>query len=342
MPDITIEAAIIIALFMESVFYGLYLVTFGICMRVLLFKKSATARRPTLIAVALLLFIIATMNIAFSLRHVLDAFVWYKGPGGAEAQLYDISNPVNAMKTVDYVIQTIVGDGMLLYRCFVVYGRDWRIIAFPILIWITSIVLGIITCQITFSLNEDALLNAKRLVPFVTAALSTTMALNIIATSLILLRLWTIQRRTPDSLLSLYGHRKRGSFLGRVILIIIESASMYTFAVLIFFVVYTCTNNAEYAVADCIVQIIGIAFNFIIVRTSQGWTVEPTITVPLTSQITIGSVFPLSQSRVAAAEAFHARTAKHDGSHGYQDSFTIPGDVEQGQDLSPTSGDKNT
>ena len=51
---------------------------------------------------------------AFGLRHNLDAFVFYAGPGGPTAELSDISYWVNVMKAVDYVAQTAIGDAILV------------------------------------------------------------------------------------------------------------------------------------------------------------------------------------------------------------------------------------
>ena len=51
---------------------------------------------------------------AFGLRHNLDAFVFYTGPGGATAEFGDISYWVNVMKSADYVAQTAIGDAILV------------------------------------------------------------------------------------------------------------------------------------------------------------------------------------------------------------------------------------
>lgn len=40
--------------------------------------------------------------------------MYFRGPGGPTAELGDISNWVNLMKTVDYVAQTAVGDAILV------------------------------------------------------------------------------------------------------------------------------------------------------------------------------------------------------------------------------------
>ena len=45
---------------------------------------------------------------------MLDAFVFYKGPGGPIEELGNTSYWVNVMKTVDYVAETAVGDAILV------------------------------------------------------------------------------------------------------------------------------------------------------------------------------------------------------------------------------------
>ena len=89
--------------------------SFGMCMHTMLVKaRHRQGKRNSFLIVALLLFVFATLDVAFLLRHVLDAFIWYQGPGGAIGEFSDISYWVNAMKTVNYVAQTSIADGMLV------------------------------------------------------------------------------------------------------------------------------------------------------------------------------------------------------------------------------------
>jgi hypothetical protein len=53
-------------------------------------------------------------NESLQLRHMLDAFIYYKGPGGAEEQLNITAYWGNQAKTGIYVIQTLLGDGVLV------------------------------------------------------------------------------------------------------------------------------------------------------------------------------------------------------------------------------------
>lgn len=96
-----VAEAQIVALFMEAVAYGVYLVTAGLCARALLGghrRQRGARRRWPLAAVAGAMALFATLDVAFGLRHNLDAFVFYSGPGGADAEFEDISYWVNVMK----------------------------------------------------------------------------------------------------------------------------------------------------------------------------------------------------------------------------------------------------
>ena len=95
-----VDEAQIVALFMEAVAYGVYLVTLGLCVRALFWGRAGRKERINwpLVVVAALMAVFATLDVAFGLRHNLDAFIFYKGPGGADAEFEDISYWVNVMK----------------------------------------------------------------------------------------------------------------------------------------------------------------------------------------------------------------------------------------------------
>jgi hypothetical protein len=100
-----IDEAQIVALFMEAVTYGIYLVTLGLCIRALFWGSTGRKDRYNwpLIIVAGLMCVFATFDVAFGLRHNLDAFIFYKGSGGPDAEFEDISYWVNVMKVSGYI-----------------------------------------------------------------------------------------------------------------------------------------------------------------------------------------------------------------------------------------------
>ena len=94
MSDFTIDKAQLLALLLSSVFYGIFLVSFFMCMRVLLwdrgFKPKSTIRWP-MVCVAVVLATIGTINLGYTFNLNFRAFILYDGPGGPIAVFNDIS-----------------------------------------------------------------------------------------------------------------------------------------------------------------------------------------------------------------------------------------------------------
>ncbi|TBU28426.1 hypothetical protein BD309DRAFT_1061493 [Dichomitus squalens] len=209
-------------------------------------SRTRYSQRIGYFVVVLLLFVFATLDVALLLRHVLDAFIWYHGPGGAIGEFSDISYWVNAMKTVNSVAQTGIADGMLIYRCYIVFDRSWALAVTLCVVWVAGLTLGAIACYIEFTLRSSTFLGAKQLEPFLISGLSSTLGLNIIATLMIAYKIGSIERQSRV----IFG--SSGSGLRRAMRIIIESGLMYSIAIIISFAVYATSSNAEYAVSDCV------------------------------------------------------------------------------------------
>jgi len=111
-----LNTAQIVALFVESVFYGMFLITFFHCLRVLLWEdghiKSWRRLHWKMVIASLLMFSFASLDVAFGLRHNIEAFIYFQG--GAIEDFEKLSYWVNVMKMVDYVGQTFVGDAILV------------------------------------------------------------------------------------------------------------------------------------------------------------------------------------------------------------------------------------
>ncbi|PSR70618.1 hypothetical protein PHLCEN_2v13506 [Hermanssonia centrifuga] len=78
--------------------------------------------------------------------------------------------------------------------------------------------------------------------------------------------------------------------------IILDSGLIYTLSVIIFFATSVAGSNAEYAVSDVIVQLIGITFNLIIVQVNTGDILSPGMAYPLTVIPPDGGETPLRKA----------------------------------------------
>ncbi|KAF9061677.1 hypothetical protein BDP27DRAFT_1234871 [Rhodocollybia butyracea] len=271
-----VTAAQLVAQFLECITYGIYLVTLAQCLYALLFERSHEFRLKkkinwTMLVVTLLLCVFATIDVAIGLRHNLVAFVYFQGPGGPIAVFSDISNWINIMKTVDYVAQTFIGDGMLIYRCYIVYGRNWKVIVLSVLLWLGGAVCGALVADTYATLKSAALIDTSQAVPFVDSMVALSLTTNVITTGLIVWKIWSVDKESA----SLFsgngtGAKSRPSKLHRAMRIIIDSALLYTVTTIIFVITYAVGSNANYGTSDMVVQTIGISFNLIIVRVEAG------------------------------------------------------------------------
>lgn len=65
-----------------------------------------------------------------------DGLVKYRDtfPGGPVAFFADVSQETFVVKCAIYVLQTLLGDGVMIYRCYVVW-KSVRIIILPCVMW---------------------------------------------------------------------------------------------------------------------------------------------------------------------------------------------------------------
>ncbi|KAJ7871694.1 hypothetical protein B0H14DRAFT_2723567 [Mycena olivaceomarginata] len=120
--SLSLSEAQLLGNWFETLTYGMYFVTCGLCARKLLcIGPGDRCRRPSeirwfILSVGITLFVVATFDVVIGLLHNLQAFAFYTGGGGAAKELSDISGWINVARTIAQVIQMILGDFVLIYR----------------------------------------------------------------------------------------------------------------------------------------------------------------------------------------------------------------------------------
>ncbi|KAH9948559.1 hypothetical protein B0H21DRAFT_707667 [Amylocystis lapponica] len=275
---------------MQSVVYGIHVVTFMTCV-LMLYRRTSTcmSRRHNwfMLWITVTLFVIGTLDVAFDLYHNLVAFVFYKGPGGAEQDFTHISNWANVTRievsdnfqTVWLALEVCVSDAVLIYRCWITYSRRWSVIALSMLLWLAVVAAAVMVVYYMITAQEHMGLTTMLAVPklqqWVTVFGALTITLNVCTTSLIVYRMWMVNRRMVLLLGKNNADGGRTS-LSHVIRIIIESALLYTASCIATFVADLVGSTAIYSVAGVMVELAGISFNLIVIRVVQGTSIEHT------------------------------------------------------------------
>jgi len=197
--DIPLERSLYIGNFFRGILLGVEIFTFFTAVYTISHRPSHYRKRQRFyIIYGGILLALVTIQVASN--GLWGQFMWIdhrNHPGGPLG--FYVSSQV-AWYVITGVVSTamanIVGDGLLVYRCFIIWDSRWRIIALPALIYLASIVLAIITVV------EAALPGAVQLAgkPALLAMpwFSMSVGLNVIVTTMICVRILRIRALVRD------------------------------------------------------------------------------------------------------------------------------------------------
>ncbi|KAJ8474367.1 hypothetical protein ONZ45_g15972 [Pleurotus djamor] len=290
MATFEIDESQLVGLFVEAVLFGFVVVTFPPCIRALLWsngtRKSSSSIQWPMLLIAIVLAAFATLDMSLTLLHNIKAFILYKGAGGAIEEFTNISDWINIMGTVDVVFPIIIGDGVLIYRCWIVYGKNNRVVIIPLLLLLGSFITAIWTIVLEVALQARATLQFIKLKPIIMTSTLTTLIQNVLTTALIIWRIWRVDRETARYISTMRatgslaqqssGQPRPSTRLQQVIRIVIESGLILTITAIVSTAVYVTNSNSFVIVGNAQVQVIPIAFNLIIIRAKNQTAAEYT------------------------------------------------------------------
>ncbi|KIK54235.1 hypothetical protein GYMLUDRAFT_249693 [Collybiopsis luxurians FD-317 M1] len=212
------------------------------------------------------MFLLATIHVGVDLRRVLDAFLH---TNNAIAYLSEVNTAAYSVKSLAYCIQTLLGDGFVLYRLYLVWNGDKRVVLPLLVCFVASFGVGIGTLQAFARASPEAPVFITELQQWVVSFFSLTLATNFLCTSLIAARIWWTHRRMTGTDMAVFG---RSTMPAAVV--IIESGAIYSACLIILLSLYLSGSFAQYIALDAVIQVIGIVFSLIIVRVGLGLSSE--------------------------------------------------------------------
>ncbi|KAJ7693394.1 hypothetical protein B0H17DRAFT_933106, partial [Mycena rosella] len=246
---------------------GVFLVLFGAALWIILRTKTKKLKNPALLITVISIWLLSTMHLVLDILRETQAFVELKD-GSAQAYYSNLSNPLQPAKTAVYVTLTLIGDSFVIFRCFIVWGRKWYITFAPILLLVGTAVGGYGATAAFSQTPPGAQVFLPNLAPWITCFLSLTFSTNVLCTSLLAYRILRIQQRVRGI--------SQSQWATDLVVIIVESAALYSFSVLSLLIAYVMSSNAQYTVLD-FVNFQGIAFTAIILRVSLGLSSHETV-----------------------------------------------------------------
>ncbi|KAL0568328.1 hypothetical protein V5O48_013662 [Marasmius crinis-equi] len=282
-------ASKLVSIFIQTLLYGAYVAAFTLTYWVLVSRRASGQKvNYTMLGISITMFVLATMvcprnnyhrsmalfdhdlsqstfqHIGVNFTRVFVAFTKYSDrPGGPAAFFDELSEFTQVFGSAIYVAQTLVGDGVVLFRCYLVWGRKWHIIAFPAMLLLGSTAAGIGILYTFARVTPQAQIFAIQLQSWIVSFFSLTLATNLICTTMVASRIWYINRAT-------WKLTERS--LNPVVMLVIESGAIYSATLITLLILYKAQSWFQYVLLDAISPIVGLVFSMIIVRIGLGIT----------------------------------------------------------------------
>ncbi|KAI5116459.1 hypothetical protein M0805_005872 [Coniferiporia weirii] len=251
----------LLMLVIEGALLGLFTTLFVTTMHILISRKGKS-QRPNIpiIAISIAMYVIAFVHMCLNTRRSYLAFIERRD--GTPADFLALSTDgFYLSKEGLYVAQTTIGDGFLVYRLFIVWGRDKRFLLPAGICLLGNIATGVAALVNAGRVSGTTPIFATEIKHWIVSFFVLTLFTNFSCTALIAFKVWWAERQ-------LAGFAHFSSNFKPVMIIVIESGAVYSAALFALLGTYLSGTWGYYFVLDSMPQIIGIVFSLIIVRMS--------------------------------------------------------------------------
>lgn len=292
-----------IAVWTETALWGVFFVLYLVCVNVLVRRRGEECIQWIPLSTASILFTLSTVHISLQLRKLYEGMVQHAHrPGGPDGYFLDLNRWLNIASDGVYASMILVGDSVVIHRCFLIWGRRAKVIVLPVLLLLGTAVTGYISVWQFTKLPPHRTAFDPSIARLAQATFLLSLATNLVTTSLIAYRIISTARRVPPCI-------DVRPYLGGLA-VIVESAAIYTCALLTFLVVYLSRSNAQYIIFCALCPIIGIVPTLIIVRVGLGLTRTSQIDIdgPPDSSLSLPSPtyhLPYSSSESPISPTYH-------------------------------------
>ncbi|KAG0695029.1 hypothetical protein DFH29DRAFT_859067 [Suillus ampliporus] len=258
---IPLDTSAVVSTVLEGILYGFSVLMFMGTIWALTYKRRIKDVNYTNAVVAVLLLILSTAHMVVDIIRIEEGLVTYRDtfPGGPPAFFADVAQNTFVNKNLIYTLQTMLGDGIVIYRCYVVWQSIW-VIVIPSVLWFGSTVSGFFAVRsVSQATTEAGNIFAKATGEWITTFYALTLATNLSASVFLAYRIWMVER-------SVSAIRATKSSMMPILRVLVDAAVLYSVALFSALVCFVEWNDGQYIVLDMIMPIISITFYMVIIR----------------------------------------------------------------------------
>ncbi|KAF9527335.1 hypothetical protein CPB83DRAFT_768600 [Crepidotus variabilis] len=254
MPDaLSVSLTQLTGMFVQAIFFGVLMVTFGFCLNSLFTYRGRMKRSREvnwlMVSFTTLSFVLAVFDLCLAFYLNLEVFVFLQGKVDPAKAFSSTSSWISITKSALIHIQVLLGDSMLIYRCWIVWNRSFKAILLSLTLWLAAISITVWFVYLEVSIKNHLVISSKLLTPAITTFWAITITLNIITTALLVYCIWRVEL-SNKSVRS--GRSDDPSSLAKVVRYVIESGLLYTVSSIITFIAVVTGSNGPYIMGNAV------------------------------------------------------------------------------------------
>ncbi|KAF5361172.1 hypothetical protein D9758_009066 [Tetrapyrgos nigripes] len=259
MGQLSLDKTYLLAPWVEALVYGVFLTIFCTTITLCLVDSHGLldTHAKIMLSISCLMFFIATWHLAINLLRLFEGYVDHHMTPAAfmgNLKVWD-----HVLKDTLYATQENLGAAAAIYRTWVLWGHNWKVILLPSLLLIINIVAGYMVCGLYTTVNPTQTVFDPTFTNWIRTFYSITVVTNIITTGLMGYRIWKTARiLAQDSV-------DRRKFL-TVIRILVESAALQLIVEIVLLALYCSDQNIQYILLESVPSVVGITLNAITLR----------------------------------------------------------------------------
>ncbi|KAG2356236.1 hypothetical protein BDR07DRAFT_1423870, partial [Suillus spraguei] len=234
---ISLDTATIISTALKCILYGFSVLMFIGTMWALTYKRTVRDISRPITAAAVLLLILST-------THIILGIVWTEY-GGPAAYFADVSQTIYVVKNSIYILQTLLGDAVAIYRCYVVWQAAW-VIVLPSILWCDVAVTGALAVYNDSRISSTGVSSTEVVMECMGAFCGLTLAANLSSSGLLAYRIWKIERNASAS-------RTTKVMTTSITRVIMDSAVLYTVVLLSTLAGSLCSGSGPFILIDMVI-----------------------------------------------------------------------------------------
>ncbi|KAH9899233.1 hypothetical protein C8Q73DRAFT_815593 [Cubamyces lactineus] len=241
------DIAALIGFACETALWGMNCVLFFISLGLLYRKGRRGDLNLTIFIIHCLLFVTCTAHFGIEFNHFYTTL-------NSSSSVVGFANETKALLAADVFISIcdLLGDAMLLYRCWVMWGDARWVIVLPVLSAVAGFICLLQVVHFVATLSPASPVPPAAVVPLTTAGYVLPLCTNVMATGLLVLKIWWMTRVPADVD---HGLQRSHNLANRATAVIIESGLLYLFTQLVLVVLISIKHPAEAVVGVMAVQI---------------------------------------------------------------------------------------